>query len=304
MTNEFFPYYSGGSLIPPTASTENFQYNQRPVEAIPTDPREVISNWDPTSLANLSSTDIYLGMKIYCLEDKLVHVCIWKPSKGIFNGNDCVWDTISIDSISKTNNWINVEDYNPIDLDSIIKENMLIEWEKEIKSSSTTSYWGYFMLDTDYDSIDEANYWTAERKSILMKQLLSNKMLNSQGEEVSDVSGSYNKLLTKNKTRTIPYNDSSKNFRYMEGANLVLFVPANRSDGSGRTLTVSYYDSTYNEIIFDSKVSRISVDELDFDIYIINHKVELDSDGNTIPQTYPALNQINNGINLKFVAES
>lgn len=292
MTTEYFPFFSE-TLNADGVLTNVYDFNLRPGKAISNDPREIITEWTTSSLNTLTNEDIYPGLKIYCKADRLTRICLWRPDGGVFTGNDCVWDIISSEK-TQNSQWIDVTTYEPTDIDETIKNNQLIQWEKMIKID--TSYWGYYILDTDYSNIDSSSYWTTERKSSLMNQLLSNKMLNSQGVEVSDVSGSYNKLKTKNKTQTLAYNDSSKNFKYIEGANLVLFVPVNRSDGSGRQVSVSYIDSSSTEITFDHKITRVNVNGVDFDLYIINHKITLDSDGTTLPKT-------SSGIQLKFTTE-
>ena len=90
----------------------------------------------------------------------------------------------------------------------------------------------------------------------------------------------------------------------MEGANLILLLPSNRSDGRGRTVRVSYYDLSNIEVTLNSKVTRININGYDFDLYIIDNKISLNSNGEVLPKTNPAPGEINNGLQLNFTVES
>lgn len=298
--NQFFPYYGRGELAT-NKETKEFEYNSRPKFASPSDPRDVISIWSEESLNSFNQNDLYIGMRVYCIEDKTLRVCVWKPSAGNFTGSDCIWDTVLQES-SIGDEWIDVTTYVPaISIDEQIKLKEMTEWEKSI--SNNVTYWFYYILDTDFSDIDASTYWTAERKRDMMEQMLSGKMLNSEGVAVDGVTGTYNSLQTKKKV-ILPYNDPSKNFNQMVGANLILLLPSNRSDGRGRAVRVSFYNSSNIEVTLSSKVNRININGYDFDLYIIDNKISLNSDGEVEPKTNPAPGEINNGLQLNFTVES
>ncbi|WQJ53780.1 MAG: hypothetical protein [Wendovervirus sonii] len=166
MDNRYFPHYSGGALNP--TETSPIDYNMMPNDPIAMDPRQIITEWSTESLKTLKKSDIYVGQEIYSLQEKNTYICRWIPNAPDFSGNECVWDVNY--SSDTTNNWIDVKNYSPKNIEDKIKEAQATEWSLNLKPE--LGYWGFFGFDTlDPEEINKQ----LQNKEIL--NLLLNKII-------------------------------------------------------------------------------------------------------------------------------
>lgn len=257
MNQKYFPFYDGTGV-----KTQTLPININPKDPVSLDPRDIISEWSEDSLKSLSPSDLYVGLKIYDLEKRILRICKWIPSEGNFDGNACIWDILY--SENDNHEWINVFDYEHEEtIDEKIDKAESLKWRYSLKYKNT-----YISFAAGEDIEPELN-------NIIVNAISKNTEPND-----NYMAFTYSALATKNKVITPDFtNYTSVAIEKCINKKIAIICPANIEDRGTDKRSVESIEINGSPIDFTLQ-ERISLSsynsdtqslvDYDFDLYLSN----------------------------------
>lgn len=260
MDKDYFSHYTGGDYNKKNSIV--IGYNEFPDQAIALDPRTIINVWSEDALKSMSMREVYAGLQIYCLEDRMTRICRWVPSVGQYTANDCIWDIIHT---SDEDAWVDIrsmEVENPVELlNDRIKEAELKEYQFLI--SANTKYWGISNNEVENDNYEQ----------IIHDIVLRNK------EPI--IAGSYSNI--SNGEKILAFNNYKDITKSVDGK-LYILVPSKERSSEG--INVSSVKYSFDETIkleFKQKLSlnvfntvSKTLDSYLYDLYVVENEITND----------------------------
>lgn len=248
MDNKYFPHSKDGDINKLGMNTVAFNFV--PNAAISLDPRSVITEWTPESIASLGKKDIYAGMQIYCLADKTTRICRWVPESNLnYTGINCIWDVVYSDE--DATEWIDVKSssWTPTDPEDAIKNAESLTWCLLPTITTQQLYIGF--VDTNNIEDDYT------RNNIIKNVIANNNIIK------------YTTYRTVNnpvaKAVTVPA--SSK------GNYVSVVVPKIGRNIDVNAITLNGSNMTLNKISKNYEIMSGSMTPTDFDIYVTNETI-------------------------------
>ncbi len=261
MNKDYFSHYTGGDYNKKNSIA--IGYNEYPDQAIALDPRTIINVWSEDALKSMSMREVYAGLQVYCLEDRMTRICRWVPSVGQYTAYDCIWDVIHT---SDEDAWVditNMEVETPVELlNDRIKEAELKEYQFLI--SANTKYWGISNNEVENDNYEQIIH------DIVLKD-----------ERI--MAGSYSNI--SNGEKTLVFNDykADEVTKSVDGK-LYIFVPSKERESEGiEVSSVKYsFDETI-ELQFKQELSlnvfnavSKTLDSYLYDLYVVDKIITKD----------------------------
>lgn len=262
MNKDYFSHYTGGEYN--KKSSIVIGYNEYPDQAIALDPRTIINVWTEDALKTMTMNEVYAGLQVYCLEDRMTRICRWVPSAGQYTANDCIWDVIHT---SDEDAWVdirNMEIETPVELlNDRIKEAELKEYQFLI--SANTKYWGI-----SNNEVKNENY----------EQIIHDIVLRDK-EPI--IAGSYSNII--NGEKTLPVNNyKDKDITKSNNGKLYILVPSKERLSEGievSSVAYSFDESiklnlkqTLSLNVFNVKTNNLDVYK--YDLYVVDKEITND----------------------------